>query len=588
MSRGFKQLYKSLQCRVHITVLLGVLLSAFGLFYLETTISERKIREDIDRSLRHISSVIYIILEETMAKGRTEDVPARLKSLMAVPDIAYIRLVDQRLVPKFSVIDKAPRTGVIKNIRYPIKPKKVCIKCHGRTPLIGYLEIGFDISTGQKRLRSELTRHLGLYTLMFLAVFSYLVIILRKDIFQRLDRLKNTIEFFGRGDFNTKADDRGDDELSHISRVFNKMAENIHLFNQRLYRISEFSIYLSKKETLKEVADSTKDFIKDIFHPNSVEVTINEKIQSEWKDSKQKSEIKEIMGIPLMVNKKERGWIRISDFKRFTEIDRRILQLISLVTSAAIERINHQQQIDRLKEELMHLDRLSTVGTMVGAMVHEINNPLCVISSNAEEIEDLLDTKSIKEEEITEIKEYVEIINEAVKRIANYVDDMLRLVGKRRQAQKETIELNSIVKTILNLKKVDLKTNSIMVNTELTEQKLLIKGVKHQIEQVLLNLINNAEYAMSKYKGKGTLTVVTKKKDDQGIIEIHDTGPGIPEDVLPSIFDSFFTTKPPGEGTGLGLAIVKNIVKEHNGTIQAMNRIDGGATFIVSFPLLDN
>ncbi|NOX21446.1 MAG: HAMP domain-containing histidine kinase [Nitrospirae bacterium] len=220
-------------------------------------------------------------------------------------------------------------------------------------------------------------------------------------------------------------------------------------------------------------------------------------------------------------------------------------------------------------------------------MVHEINNPLCVISSNAEEIKDLLDAKRLSEKEIIEIREYVDVISEAVKRIANYVDDMLRFIGKHQQVSKETIEINSVVKTIIGLKKMDLKRNNIKVATKLTGARLLIKGVKHQIEQVFLNLINNAEYAMRKHMGKGTLTIITKKEGNWGIVEINDTGPGIPEDILQSIFDSFFTTKPPGEGTGLGLAIVKNIVKEHNGTVEVRNRKEGGAVFIITFPVTE-
>ncbi|NOX21447.1 MAG: hypothetical protein GXO99_09395, partial [Nitrospirae bacterium] len=135
-----------------------------------------------------------------------------------------------------------------------------------------------------------------------------------------------------------------------------------------LYRISEFSILISRKETIKEVVESTGEFIKEIYRPVLIEIIIDEKNQIVWQCNGQRNWTEKVMEVPLIVNKKKAGLIRIAEKEGFKDIDRRILQLVSLVSSAAIEGIKHQLQIDRLKEDLMHLDRLSTAGTMVGAI----------------------------------------------------------------------------------------------------------------------------------------------------------------------------------------------------------------------------
>jgi signal transduction histidine kinase len=113
-----------------------------------------------------------------------------------------------------------------------------------------------------------------------------------------------------------------------------------------------------------------------------------------------------------------------------------------------------------------------------------------------------------------------------------------------------------------------------------------------QLEQVFLNIINNAEYAMREKGKSGVLTVNIfkdgrKKGGQRVVIEIFDTGPGIPEDVISKLFDPFFTTKPVGKGTGLGLSVSYGIIKEHGGEIYAGNKKEGGALFTIKLPVLE-
>ena len=136
-----------------------------------------------------------------------------------------------------------------------------------------------------------------------------------------------------------------------------------------------------------------------------------------------------------------------------------------------------------------------------------------------------------------------------------------------------------------------MQTRNIKLEKHYQPDLPLIMADPSQLEQVFLNLITNAEYAIHETGKAGTLTIATSLQEEQPehqkvIIEISDTGTGIPEDVIVKIFNPFFTTKPVGKGTGLGLSISYGIIKEHGGEIHAGNRAEGGAVFTIEFPVL--
>jgi signal transduction histidine kinase len=110
-------------------------------------------------------------------------------------------------------------------------------------------------------------------------------------------------------------------------------------------------------------------------------------------------------------------------------------------------------------------------------------------------------------------------------------------------------------------------------------------GDPHQLMQVFLNLILNAEQAIREVRDKGTLRIRMGRGENSVWVSFHDDGPGISKENLASIFDPFYTTKRPGRGTGLGLSISKSVMKEHNGSVEAINSPEGGAVFTVTLPV---
>jgi signal transduction histidine kinase len=142
-----------------------------------------------------------------------------------------------------------------------------------------------------------------------------------------------------------------------------------------------------------------------------------------------------------------------------------------------------------------------------------------------------------------------------------------------------------VVERTLNLHAYSLRKNNITVDFLKEAGVPYALGDPHQLMQVFLNLIVNAEQAIREARDKGTLRIRLGKGENSVWVSFHDDGPGIPKESLASIFDPFYTTKRPGRGTGLGLSICKSVMKEHNGSVDAANSPEGGAVFTVTLPV---
>ena len=144
------------------------------------------------------------------------------------------------------------------------------------------------------------------------------------------------------------------------------------------------------------------------------------------------------------------------------------------------------------------------------------------------------------------------------------------------------MDINAVVCDVLALLEHPLEIGKIKVRRDLLSPAPVVLGAEHKLQQVLLNLLLNARDAMPR---GGWLTIVTRIEGDRAVVEVGDTGSGIPSEQLSRIYDPFFTTKSIGQGTGLGLSITYGIVREHEGTINVESTVGQGTRFVVSLPL---
>ncbi len=231
----------------------------------------------------------------------------------------------------------------------------------------------------------------------------------------------------------------------------------------------------------------------------------------------------------------------------------------------------------RLKEQLLQSEKMSALGQLVSGVAHDLNNPLTSITGYAQ----LLSAQNSD----PRFRRALEVIASESMRASRIVKNLLTFARKT-PPERTLLGLNGLVLKTLELKVHDFQMNRITVHTDLEPDLPLTLLDFHQIQQVLLNLLINAEQAMRSQKDSGTLRIVTRRGGIGIQIRVEDDGPGIPDAVLQKIFEPFYTTKPIGVGTGLGLAICHGIISEHGGTIAAQNNPEGGARFVIELPVL--
>jgi len=227
-------------------------------------------------------------------------------------------------------------------------------------------------------------------------------------------------------------------------------------------------------------------------------------------------------------------------------------------------------------ERLLMADRLASIGELAAGTAHELNNPLTSVIGFSQ----LVMEKDIPDD----IREDMQLIHNEAQRAANVTKNLLTFARKRAPS-KQLNQINNIIEDVLKLRDHEHELNSIEVKRRLAPDLPEIMVDYFQMQQVFLNIIINAEYFMTEAHKGGTLTIATKKHNDNIRISITDDGPGIPPENLSRIFDPFFTTKVAGKGTGLGLSICHGIVSEHGGQIYAKNQPGKGATIFIELPI---
>ena len=257
----------------------------------------------------------------------------------------------------------------------------------------------------------------------------------------------------------------------------------------------------------------------------------------------------------------------------------------------AIEDITERKQIERAvqdaresrervsqQEQLILTDRLASIGELASGIAHELNNPLTSVIGFSELLSEKKDIPA-------DVKEDLEVINREAKRTAEVVKNLITFARKHPPA-KQLVNINNIIQTVLTLRAYEQRINNIQVDTRFAPDLPEVMADGFQLQQVFLNIINNAEFFMIEAHGRGTFTITTERVGDIIRASLADDGPGIPKENLEHhLFNPFFTTKEVGKGTGLGLSISHGIITAHGGRIYAESELGKGATFIMELPI---
>jgi len=236
-------------------------------------------------------------------------------------------------------------------------------------------------------------------------------------------------------------------------------------------------------------------------------------------------------------------------------------------------RLEMERKLRHTQEQLLQSEKLAAMGRLTSQVAHELNNPLYGI----------MNTLELMKTEISPQNKRRKILEMALSETVRLTDLLRKMLSfsKPDEEEKQPTDINSILDEILLLHEKQLRENDIRIASLLFEGLPKAYASKNQLRQVFLNLISNAQDAMS---GGGTLTVRTQSVGDTIFIEVSDTGIGIREENLKKIFDAFFTTKDSVKDVGLGLSVCYGFIKDHGGDITVQSQVGIGTTFTITLP----
>ena len=267
-------------------------------------------------------------------------------------------------------------------------------------------------------------------------------------------------------------------------------------------------------------------------------------------------------------------WVEVTAHARLEADAVRIEALMRDVS----ERKRLEDQARDLYHQLLQAEKLAALGQTISGVAHELNNPLATILTWAERL-----AQSPADDQTR--RGLAAILAES-ERAARIVRNLLTFARKR-HTTRAMVDINQVIRETLALRSYEQRLSNITIIDALASGLPNVFADPHQMQQVLLNLVINAEQAMLSTHGRGTLILRTWHDPDHDavVLEVNDDGPGVPDDVQPKIFDPFFTTKEVGKGTGLGLTVAYAIVQEHGGRLTMKSQPDGGASFFVELPV---
>lgn len=265
----------------------------------------------------------------------------------------------------------------------------------------------------------------------------------------------------------------------------------------------------------------------------------------------------------------------------YSSNEENLLVAISRQLATTIEKVRLYEEtcrayedLRKTQEQLLQSEKMSAVGQLIAGVAHELNNPLTAILGYAQ----LLESEGLSQR----AQDYVAKLFKQAQRTHRVVQNLLSF-ARQRKPQREEIDLRKVLDETLALRDYDLKINNIRVEREAPSELTTVVADSHQIEQVFLNIINNAVDAVLETGRAGKLKIRVSCENGHVCTQFTDDGPGLKDPKR--IFDPFYTTKSVGKGTGLGLSICYGIVKEHGGDITARNGAEGGAIIEVRLPI---
>ena len=295
------------------------------------------------------------------------------------------------------------------------------------------------------------------------------------------------------------------------------------------------------------------------------------------------------LAIPLVIHKEMTGILTLGKKKSdedYTQDDMDILLPLARTLAIAISNAEMFVELGKTQAEAAQREKMAVIGTLSAGINHEICNPLGIARGQCEafilNIKDGLYKNKTPQELFEKAQQIMEKVIHETDRATAITKRLSSFAKPSKGIISDDVSIKDEIDEVLALVGYELKLDKIDIIKDIDENLPLIAADKKQLQEVFFNLIRNAAQAIEE---KGKVTIRARKEDDKVIVDIEDTGQGIPEDKLAEIFNPFYTTKEPGKGTGLGLFIVRQVVERNKGRISVKSKVNEGTTFTLEFPV---
>jgi PAS domain S-box-containing protein len=374
--------------------------------------------------------------------------------------------------------------------------------------------------------------------------------------------------------------------LRQIAELFNLDASSLYLFDEQAFTLQRIAVFGYRSEFARHfpILALQAELLPHIKSAHATFLSAQGlPLPPIFREIQQKEELQASFIVILWSKDRVLGALAIGTRtpREFSAADINLLIAVGSQIANAIDRSSLYEEtrqayenLRRTQEQLLHSEKMAAVGQLISGVAHELNNPLTAILGYSQL---LTASPEVGPQGI----EYTDKLYKQAQRTHRIVQNLLSF-ARQHKPERAPVQLNQILEDTLALRDYDLRMKNIRVHLQLAANLPVTAADPHQLQQVFLNLVNNAVDAMMENSNEGELWVRTGVQNDRLTVEFADSGPGVQE---PSrVFDPFYTTKPVGKGTGLGLSICYGIVTEHGGTIRVRNVEPRGASFTIELP----
>jgi PAS domain S-box-containing protein len=517
---------------------------------------------------------------------------------VATPEfkMAFDALTRNAALAETHFIDRSSGRPVFTYLQ-PIENRAECARCHGPEGARGMLVIRTSLDEMYAYLDERRNQSIAVGLLAIFVASVLLSVLIRKSITGPIRRNVDIIRRIAEGGagVSERLEVGTENEIGYLASAFNSMLDSLEKRNEENTKL--FDMVSKSRQEWVATFDAIQDLIS-IHDGNCNVLKVNKalarKFNAEPEDLLGKKCHEIFLASPdptrfcdtcphsrtLLtgeVGSSEtdemafEGTYKITTFPVFNEFG-------EVWASVHVARDITQEKL--LREQLLHSEKLSTVGKLVAGIAHELNNPLMGIMGFSQILIDMPGDKKVED-----IREKLRKIYHESLRTAKIVQNLLTF-ARAKKSEREYHNINEILRHTLELREYSLKTSRIQVVFDLDETLPHTMVDLFQMQQVFINIMTNAEDAMAA-KGGGRLEISTRRARRKILIRFRDTGPGVPKEIIHKVFDPFFTTKDVGKGTGLGLSITHGIITEHGGTIEITSPEDGGALVSIELPVVE-